>query len=77
LGFSLYKGYKNKKAPPEGGTFFIYYKKVELQTTKAGVDGVEDVTDHGSEDHERSDNNDSNQNKNQRIFNQTLAFFFG
>ena len=48
----------------------------ELHGAEAGVDGAEHVTNDGSEDHESSDNNNGNQNEDQRIFNQTLAFFF-
>ena len=56
---------------------FFNYLKIKLHSVEAGVDLAEDVTDDRAEDHESRDNNDSNQNKNQRIFDQTLAFFFG
>ena len=49
----------------------------KLHATEAGVDLAEDVTDDRAEDHERSNNNDSYQNEDQRIFDQTLAIFFG
>ena len=49
----------------------MYFYELE-----ACIDGAENFTDQRAEDCENSDNNDSNQNKDQRIFNQTLAFFF-
>jgi hypothetical protein len=48
-----------------------------LETGKAGVDVAEYVADDGSEDHQSRNNNNGYQNKNQRIFNEALAFFFG
>jgi len=49
---------------------------VVLHAVEAVVDGAERVADDRAEDHEGRDNNDGNQNKNQRIFDQTLAFLF-
>ena len=52
----------------------LRYRK--LHGTEAGVNLAEDVTDDWAEDHKSRNNNDSYQNKNQRVFNQTLTFFF-
>ena len=49
----------------------------KLHGVEAGIDLAEDVTDNRAEDHKSRDNNNGNQNKNQRIFNQTLTFFLG
>ena len=49
----------------------------KLHGAEAGIDLAEDVTDDRAEDHKSRDNNDGNQNKNQRIFDQTLTFFLG
>jgi hypothetical protein len=43
---------------------------------EAGVDGAEDVANDRAKKHEDRNNNDSNQNKDQSILYQTLAFFF-
>ena len=48
-----------------------------LEAGQAGVDIAEDVTDDRAKNHQSRNNNDSYQNKNQRILNKTLAFFFG
>ena len=50
---------------------------LNLHSAEAGVDFAEHVADDRAEDHESRDNNDGNQNKNQRILNQALAFLFG
>ena len=47
-----------------------------LHRAEAGVDLAEYVADHRAEDHKRSDDNNGNQNKDQRIFDQALAFLF-
>jgi hypothetical protein len=43
---------------------------------KAFVDGAENVANDRAKQHEDRNNNDSDQNKDQSIFYQTLAFFF-
>jgi hypothetical protein len=43
---------------------------------QAGIDLGEHIADDGAEDQQNSNHNDSNQNKDQRILDQTLAFFF-
>ena len=48
-----------------------------LYRHQAGIKLAEDITDDRAEDHERRDNNNGNQNKNQRIFHKALAFLFG
>ena len=49
----------------------------ELHAAQAGVDFAENAADNRAEDHQGRDNDNSYQNENQRIFNKTLAFFFG
>ncbi len=53
------------------------YKPLKLHGAEAGVDRAEHIANDRAEDHEGRDNNDGNQNKNQRILNQALAFFLG
>ena len=48
-----------------------------LEAGQAGVDVAEDITDDWAKNHQSRNNNDSYQNKNQRVLNKTLAFFFG
>ena len=59
--------------------FMIFFctNRSKLYAGQAGVDFAEDVTDDWAENHQSRNNNDSYQNKNQSIFNKTLAFFFG
>jgi hypothetical protein len=45
-----------------------------LDRREAGVDGAEGVADDRTQDHKGRDNNNGNQNKNQRVFDQALAF---
>jgi hypothetical protein len=56
---------------------FFVSKRRKLYAGEAGVDFAEDVADDWAENHKSRNNNDSNQNKNQRVFNETLAFFLG
>ena len=57
--------------------FFILNYDLRLEAGQAGVDITEDVTDDWAENHQSRNNNDSYQNKNQRVLNKTLAFFLG
>ena len=54
------------------------YRPYELagSAREALVDAAEHVADDRAKQHEDCNNNDSNQNKDQRVLNQTLAFFF-
>jgi hypothetical protein len=55
------------------------FDSIGIELTYAGeaaVDGAEDVANDRAKKHEDRNNNDSNQNKDQSIFYQTLAFFF-
>ena len=47
----------------------LFKINMKLYVAETGIDLAEDVTDDRAENHERRDNNDSNQNKNQRVFN--------
>ena len=47
-----------------------------LEGGKAFVDGAEHVANDRAKKHEDRNNNDSNQNKDQSVLYQTLAFFF-
>lgn len=48
-----------------------------LYGAKAGVYFAKNITHERTENHQSCENNKGHQNKNQRIFNKTLAFFFG
>jgi hypothetical protein len=50
--------------------------EMELHALETVIDGAERITDNGAEDHQGRDHNNGNQHKNQRVFNQALAFFF-
>ena len=65
----------NEKVLPFGRTFSLAGR--ELHAAQAGVDFAENAADNRAEDHQSRDNDNSYQNENQRIFNKTLAFFFG
>ena len=56
--------------------FFASYL-MQLHTRQAAVDLAEYISDQWSKNHKRSDNDDGNQNKNQRVLNQALALFLG
>jgi hypothetical protein len=43
---------------------------------EAIIDGAENVANDRAKQHEDRNNNDSDQYKDQSVFNQTLAFFF-
>jgi hypothetical protein len=64
-----------KKAPSSDGAFFIAQRV--LHGAQAGVDFAENAADNRAKDHQSRDNDNCYQNENQRIFNKTLAFFFG
>ena len=52
---------------------------VEFELASGGeavIDGAENVANDRAKQHEDRDNNDSNQNKDQSVLYQTLAFFF-
>ncbi len=57
--------------------WFAIYSAKRLHAGEAGVDLAEHVADHGAEDHQRSNNNDGDQNENQSVFDETLTFFLG
>jgi len=63
--------HKNK---PPARHFIVAQQPLNFGQT--AVDLAEHISDNGSQDHERSDNNDGNQYKNQRIFNETLSLLF-
>ena len=48
----------------------------ELHSGQLGIDLGEDIADDGAEDQQNSNNYNSYQNKDQRILDQALAFFF-
>jgi hypothetical protein len=70
-------GVSTKQKSPVLRRGFSLHFGFQLHSVEAGIDLAEDITDDRAEDHESRDNNDSNQNKNQRIFDQTLTFFLG
>jgi len=69
----------NNKSPRtlQFAGFFFELTGSSLEAAEAGVDGAEHVSDQWSEDHQRSNNNDSNQNENERVFHEALTFFLG
>ena len=54
------------------------FYKLDLELSNTGetvVDGAEYVADDWAKQHEDRNNNDSDQNENQSVLNQTLTFF--
>jgi hypothetical protein len=54
----------------------VSFKSRLRNAREAVVDGAEDVANDRAKQHEDRNNNDSDQNKDQRVFYQTLTFFF-
>jgi len=48
-----------------------------LHPTKTGINFTECIADHWAKEHESRNNNDGYQNKNERVLDKTLSFFFG
>jgi hypothetical protein len=74
------KPYKKEK-PCNVGLFFTYYYVENGNNNGFELDSLdnirEDFANRRSEQGEDDDNDYGDQNEDQRIFNQTLTFFFG
>ena len=64
------------KQPKTLSAVLFWHSRCELHAAKAGVDFAEHSADDRAKNHQRRDNNNGNQNKNQCIFDEALAFFF-
>jgi hypothetical protein len=75
--FNPYK----KEKPYNYGLFFTYYYVENGNNNGFELDSLdnirEDLANRRSEQGEDDDNDNSDQNEDQRVFNQTLTFFFG
>jgi hypothetical protein len=65
----------NDETPPPQG-LVLGWKGHRLHAVQAVIDGAEGVADDRAQDHERRNYNNGNQNKNERILYQALAFLF-